>query len=830
MSIIKSKYTYFCIILAFIQLLPSEILAFDTIMNHKIWTFDSLYSTNIDSNIQNIDGLYYYGSDVCINKISNPITKLFSDGKQLSTEYFINLNKSITDLQLEGIRKLAGHNYTNLSGIIGFNTYCAGTCYVIASSDTISSLIHLCTQYRGFESKWTSDEVTSTISTDYTELKLYCPSSGSFWIAVDNPSKIHAIRFKPDHNDIVPFNISKDSPDYIVKNSAGNYFVDFVHESFGQIDLTLTSEYDNDTVTIHLGECCDGAFVNRKPGGSKRYQSIILPLKKGTHTYRPSLHWPVYSSGLKAIYMPIDIGEVMPFRYCEIEGYSHTLETQNIVRSSVYCGFENDISYFHCNDETLNKIWDLCKYSVKATSFMGYYIDGDRERCPYEADALINQLSHFACDNDYSISKRTIEFLLRNPSWPSEWIMQIIMIAWNHYLFSGDDYIIKKYADLLKARTLIDFVNPDNGLVTTTSWGQDQEKLKLINREGIIQDIVDWPQESDDLFNFEFSDYNAVVNAYHYHVCKLMSYIYKAIGQYEEEFEMVRYCNNFKSIYNDTFFDKNKGLYRDGINVNNYSFHSNMFALCFDLVPNEYIEKIADFIESKGMACSVYGSQFLLEALYRIGRYNAALNLLTDIGERSWNNMLNQGSTITTEAWSNRIKPNQDWNHAWGSAPANIIQFQLLGLYPRTPGFKEFVFEPKLGSLTHVETVLPTSHGEIKAHIHKGENSYQLDINIPTALLCDVILPYCSDSFKDLIIDNKITSDYQIIDNKIHISNISGTHVIELKSDIHSHINIKPEVDNKNDNNYYYDMMGRKFLNPPQKGVYIKNREKIFIK
>lgn len=52
-------------------------------------------------------------------------------------------------------------------------------------------------------------------------------------------------------------------------------------------------------------------------------------------------------------------------------------------------------AYFRCSDDTLNRIWELCRYSMKATSFTGYYVDGDRERIPYEADALINQLGRY---------------------------------------------------------------------------------------------------------------------------------------------------------------------------------------------------------------------------------------------------------------------------------------------------------------------------------------------------------------------------------------------------------------------------------------------------
>ena len=73
------------------------------------------------------------------------------------------------------------------------------------------------------------------------------------------------------------------------------------------------------------------------------------------------------------------------------------------------------------------------------------------------------------------------------------------------------------------------------------------------------------------------------------------------------------------------------------------------------------------------MACSPYFAQYLLEALFKSGRRDAAIALLVSEGPRSWLGMLRQGATMTMEAWSLDAKPNQDWNHAWGAAPANLL-------------------------------------------------------------------------------------------------------------------------------------------------------------
>ncbi len=99
------------------------------------------------------------------------------------------------------------------------------------------------------------------------------------------------------------------------------------------------------------------------------------------------------------------------------------------------------------------------------------------------------------------------------------------------------------------------------------------------------------------------------------------------------------------------------------------------------------------------MACSVYGSQYLLEGLYNEGESEYAMSLLTATHDRGWYNMIKAGSTIAMEAWDMKYKPNSDWNHAWGAAPANIIPGYLWGIYPAEPGFARVTVKPQLSNL-----------------------------------------------------------------------------------------------------------------------------------
>ena len=532
--------------------------------------------------------------------------------------------------------------------------------------------------------------------------------------------------------------------------SGDAWVADFGKDAFSQLKVTLYSETGKDTVKIHLGERLDGDRVLRNPTTSARYQMHTLALRKGRNTYRVVIPPDKRNTGQAAVKMPACIGEVLPFRYCEVEGYQYPLETKDLEREMVSYPFEMGAASFSCSDEVLNQVWDLCRYSVKATSFTGLFVDGDRERIPYEADALISQLCHYAADREYTLSRRTLEYLLDYPTWPTEWILQSVLIAWNDYLFTGDARLLEKQYDILRAHCMESLIR-DNGLMSTTLDPQEKPFLESIRRKEKIRDIVDWPHSGstglapgyggeDD--GFVYSDYNAVVNAYAYRALSLMGNIASVLGKDDDAKDLLKEADILKKAFNITFFDRKNRRYLDGPSVSGHSsLHSNMFALLFGLVPEKYSGKVADFIISRGMACSVYGSQFLLEVLYEAGRSEEALRLMTDKSLRGWYNMIRCGSTISLEAWDDSFKPNQDWNHLWGAAPGNIIPFRLMGVMPLEPGFSKVRIQPEPASLEYAEMTLPTIRGPIRIKIRNTPLDRSVSLDLPANMDYEVILP-----------------------------------------------------------------------------------------
>jgi hypothetical protein len=531
----------------------------------------------------------------------------------------------------------------------------------------------------------------------------------------------------------------------------GHYFADFGKDAFGTLFLSIASNR-SDTLIIHLGEkLSDDGRIDRNPGGSIRYSLIRMPLVPGRNEYTVSPGKDKRNTTGAAIILPDSAGVIIPFRYCEIEKCPVSLKAADLRQRVHHYYFEDENSQFTSSDTVLNQVWDICKYSMKATSFAGYYVDGDRERIPYEADAYINQLGHYYTDREYSLARRTNEYFIDHPTWPTEWILQTVPMFLNDYMFTGNIESIRNHYTDLRNKTLISLAGNEILISSKNVTDEIMKSIGFSNEKERIRDIVDWPPAQKDTGwklatpegerdGYEIVDVNTVVNAFYYNGLQQFSQIASVLGKNEDAELFKNEALKVKKAFNDKLLDRHKGYYIDGIGSEHSSLHANMLALAFGLVPAENMRQVSDFIKTRGMACSVYGAQYLLEGLYRSGEEDYALSLMNALHDRSWYNMIRAGSTITLEAWDMKYKPNSDWNHAWGAAPASIIPGFMWGIAPATPGWAKAVIRPALGNLKESRISVPTIRGNIEAEFRVTGQGAEFTVSIPGNMECDFVV------------------------------------------------------------------------------------------
>lgn len=534
------------------------------------------------------------------------------------------------------------------------------------------------------------------------------------------------------------FQVERIHPVELTKKNDGVYFADFGKAAFGTLEMNIKTRKKK-KLLIRLGEKLQDGSIDREPGGTIKYQQLELDVSPKKQMYQIELTPDERNTGPKAVALPDSFPVIMPFRYVEIEGASD-LKPEDMMQVAFFNYFDESTSSFSSSDDILNQVWDLCKYSIKATTFAGLYVDGERERIPYEADAYLNQLSHYSVDNEYAIARQTIEYFMEHPTWPTEWQLHVSLMFYQDYMYTGNTELIEKYYDELKHKTLMALENED-GLISTFSKnhnGEFMQDLGFADTTQRLRDIVDWPKKGGfggvmgETDNFVFMPVNTVVNSFYYQNMIIMAKFASLLGKTDESFDFTYRALKTKKAINEKLYNPETGNYRDGIGTDHSSLHANMLPLAFGIVPGKRTSMVVDYMKTRGMACSVYGAQYLMDGLYDAGAADYALDLLTSKDERSWYNMIRVGSTISMEAWDMKFKPNADWNHAWGAVPANIIPRGLWGIQPLKPGFEIVRIHPQLGGLKNTSIVMPTIRGQIKAEYEKINNRLEtFNIELP---------------------------------------------------------------------------------------------------
>ena len=535
-----------------------------------------------------------------------------------------------------------------------------------------------------------------------------------------------------------PVRLFDEAPVEIRTVAPGVRLVDFGRVAFGNLRLAPPAGASGG-VTIHFGEALTGGRINRRPPGTVRYAQSQVTLTGNTAVVAAPPADKRNTTQPAAVLTPPAWGVILPFRWVEIEGWPGELHPEHLRRQSAFAAtWDDQAAAFRCSDELLNRIWELCRYSIKATTFAGVYVDGDRERIPYEADAYLNQLSHYATDRDVQMARDSYDWLMKQPTWPTEWAAHMVFMAHADWMHTGDTaWLAARYA-ALKSKLLPERTRPD-GLL-----GSNEAQMKK-------GDLVDWPPAERD--GFVFKPVNSVVNAFQLRALALMAELARALQRDSDAAAYLARERATRAVFQEKFFDAARGAYRDGEGTDHASQHASLFPLAFGLAPPEHRARVTAWVASRGMACSVYAAQYLLEGLFENEQASPALALITAPTDRSWKHMIESGTTISWEAWDQKYKPNQDWNHAWGAAPANLFPRFILGVRPLTPGWGRAVVRPHPGALTQAEGKIPTPRGPILINWTRA-TTFKLSLTLPTGMTARLELP-ATETSRDVLVGSQ---------------------------------------------------------------------------
>lgn len=375
---------------------------------------------------------------------------------------------------------------------------------------------------------------------------------------------------------------------------------------------------------------------------------------------------------------------------------------------------------FRCNDEEINKIWDVGAYTMLLTT-REFFIDGiKRDRWTWSGDAIQSYLMNYYLFFDAQTVRNTI-WLLRgkdpvtsHTNTIMDYTFYWFLSVYDYYMFTGDSKFIEMVYP--RMQTMMDYV------------------LSRTNKNGMVEGLtgdwvfVDWADGYLDKHG-ELS-YEQVL------FCKsleTMALCARIAGSSADNVKYEKLAADLKAKIVPSFWnDAKQALVHNRINdvqrpdVTRYS---NMFAVFFDYLNPQQKQLIKQSVllnDSILKITTPYMRFYELEALCALGEHKA----VTQEMKNYWGGMLREGATTFWEKYNPTDKGaehlamygrpyGKSLCHAWGASPIYLLGKYYLGIKPVDAGYSVFSVEPHLGGLKWIEGTVPTPHGSIKLYMNE---------------------------------------------------------------------------------------------------------------
>jgi alpha-L-rhamnosidase len=550
------------------------------------------------------------------------------------------------------------------------------------------------------------------------------------------------------------------APVNITEVGDGHYFVDFGETWIGGVNLTFENGTAGQQVDLRFAEVPTtkgGTTAKYQLNTGNTYQDVVT-LRDGEQT--------------------IETWGMRVFRYVEIIGAPEEITAENLSALALVYPFNEEASSFTSSNDNLNQVYELSKHSIEALNVNFYTDSWTRERINYEADAYLQQMSTLYLMEDLSLGQYSMNYFESNRTWPTEWPIYVVLAVHDAWAQTGNIGQVSSYYDNLVEKLPTQWLNDDTGLIGKS------DRSNGCNSQTDC-DIVDWPTSQRD--GYEYRYYNTVLNALSYRAYVDMANMAEALDKPEDATTFQNIADGIRDGMNEHLFDAENNRYDDGMTVDgtltgHYSLHASAFSLAFGVVDDAHAASVAEYVASRGMACSVYCAGFSITGLFNGGQADAAIDQLSADGTSSWMNMIDRGAGATSEAWDESQKSNLTYSHPWAASPAFHVPSGLFGIKPVTAGYSTFEIAPQPGSLDYGTVTVPTVKGEVGAGFaHDGAGDLAVIAQVPGNTSASVTVPV-PDGTTQVFVDGDAVDVTPTGGNVVLEDVTAGCHLVTLSA------------------------------------------------
>lgn len=371
---------------------------------------------------------------------------------------------------------------------------------------------------------------------------------------------------------------------------------------------------------------------------------------------------------------------------------------------------------FHCDDELLNRIFDVSVETFRQCSGL-FFLDGvKRDRWVWSGDAYQSYVVNPYIFFDPEINKRTLLGLRGNLGIRQhlntilEYSLLWILGVEHQYLMTGDTEFVREIFP--KAEDLIKLC-----LSQTGEYGF------IVGRR---QDwtFIDWA-------DIDKTGPVAAEQVLFIKACETMSLLCRLIGGQDDIYRK-KSCE-LKENLNRYFWSEEKGAYIDSYQSgkNHVTRHANIFAVVFDVASKEQQQSIVRNVLLNAdipQITTPYFKFFELDALCRLGFLDEVMERIRSY----WGGMLERGSVTFWEEFDpGQNAPEQyamygdpfgkSLCHAWGASPAYLLGKYFLGVRPTSPGYQTYEIKPVTRFFKELDCQIPVGKETVRIILKDGE-------------------------------------------------------------------------------------------------------------
>ncbi len=315
-----------------------------------------------------------------------------------------------------------------------------------------------------------------------------------------------------------------------------------------------------------------------------------------------------------------------------------------------------------------------------------------------------------------------------------EWGSSVIIVPWQHYLFTGDNSLLKNYYSAmtnyfgyLNHQAVNYFLNYPNGLGDWYDIGP--------NAPGYSQG----------------TPISLTADAYYCMDAQILGQVAAVLGKSGDAAQFNTLATNIGAAFNTTYYSPTNGYYATGSQT------AQALPLYLGLVSPtnqaSVVSALVANVNSQGLTAGDIGHRYLLRALADMGRSDVVFKLHSGTNDPGYGYILNQGATALTEAWD--ANPSDSQDHFMLGHITEWFYHDLAGIQydPALPGFQHVIIKPAfVGNITWVNASYDSVRGTIVSNWLLTNNTATINVTIPIGSTGSIELPLLGSPTTNLVV------------------------------------------------------------------------------